>query len=369
MDLGRRAGAELGRRSGRLVFRERFRLFLHRQFTGWKIAELSAEPDLEHSLSPAFPRACLRHGQHAWAAIACPPDGDPAAVLSFGLIWLAYLRARERRATVEGLAIYIPAGRETATALRLLCLDPSSARFELFALHRRGLCDSRGSSRPRQSRYPLEPCRRPEPNHVEVWERVTALPGGGTGASPGNGRISLRVRGIEFGELTGGELMFGLGERRTARQHHLPEIERLVEELARARASRLGPRPSALPAVSGSVAGIAGARQSRDPGRFPAVHAPSMARFPRSPAESAACSTCWRWIAPGRLAVIELKASRGPPPAPAVAGLLDACEMAPGPRPSSPRTATFRAWRCAPGPRGSCWSRRVSIFIQLPRPY
>jgi hypothetical protein len=47
--------------------------------------------------------------------------------------------------------------------------------------------------------------------------------------------VSLRVRGIEFGELRGGELLFGLGERHAAREHHLPEIARLVEELARAR--------------------------------------------------------------------------------------------------------------------------------------
>ena len=92
LDLGRRSGAELGKRSGRLVFRERFRLFLRRQFPEWTLAELSAEADLEHSLSPAFPRAYLKHGQHGWAAIACPAGGDAAAVLSFGLIWLAYLR-------------------------------------------------------------------------------------------------------------------------------------------------------------------------------------------------------------------------------------------------------------------------------------
>jgi hypothetical protein len=234
VDLGRPSGAELGRRSGRLVFRERFRLFLHRQFTEWKLAELSAEPDLEHSLSPAFPRACLRHGQHSWAAIACPPDADPAAVVSFGLIWLAYLRIREKRATVEGLAIYVPAGRETAVALRLLCLDPNAARFELFSYtaedfvtrmdpHDHGNLDTR-----------LEVCRRPEPNHLDVWNRVTSLPDVEQAARQ-NGHVSLRVRGIEFGELRGGELLFGLGEKRTAREHHLPEIERLVEELARAR--------------------------------------------------------------------------------------------------------------------------------------
>jgi len=120
VDLARPAGADVGRRSARLVFRERFRLLLRRQFPEWTLQELSSETDLEHSLSPVYPRAFLRHGQHGWAAIACPPGADAAGMLSFGLIWLSYLRARERRATIEGLALYAPAGRERALALRLL---------------------------------------------------------------------------------------------------------------------------------------------------------------------------------------------------------------------------------------------------------
>lgn len=234
LDLARRAGAELGRRSSRLVFRERFRLFLRRQFPEWNLADLSAEPNLEFSLSPAFPRGFLRHGQHAWAAIACPAEGDAAAVLSFGLIWLTHLRARERRVTVEGLALYLPAGRERATALRLLCLDAAAARFELFTYSEQdfvvridprdhGNLDTR-----------LEPCRRPAPNQPEAWRRITSLPGVER-VLKHDGRASLRVRGIEFAELSGGELFFGLGERRPAREHHAAEIERLVEELDRVR--------------------------------------------------------------------------------------------------------------------------------------
>jgi hypothetical protein len=234
LDLARRTGADLGRRSARLVFRERFRLLLRRQFPEWKLAELSAEPNLEFSLSPAFPRAFLRHGQHGWAAIASPPQSDAAAVLSFGLIWLTYLRGRERRVAVEGLAIYVPAGRERAIALRLLCLDPAAARFELFTYseedfvvridpHDHGNLDTR-----------LEPCRRPAPNQLETWQRIISLPGVERVVKH-DGRASLRVRGIEFAELSGGELLFGLGERRPAREHHTGEIERLVEELDRAR--------------------------------------------------------------------------------------------------------------------------------------
>src|ERR1022692_4181831 len=236
LDLGRRSGAELGKRSGRLVFRQRFRLFLRRQFPEWTLAEVSAEADLQRSLSPAFPRAYLKHGQHGWAAIACPPDADSAAVLSFGLIWLAYLRTRERRVALEALAVYLPAGQERAAALRLLCLDSQSARFELFtyapddALLRAeprdyGNLDTR-----------LEPCRRPAPNLADPWQQIADLPGVER-IPKHDGRTSLRVRRIEFAELSGADLFFGLGERRPRRSHHAPEIARLAEELDRARSA------------------------------------------------------------------------------------------------------------------------------------
>jgi hypothetical protein len=234
LDLARRSGADMGHRSGRLVFRERFRLFLRRQFPEWKLAELSAEADLEHSLSPVFPRAFLRHGQHAWAAIACPPEGDSTALLSFGLIWLHYLRTRERRTTVEGLALYLPAGYEASTAHRVACLNSHAARFELFRYTEEGFVSridpgDRGNLDTR-----LEACRRPAPNQPEEWRSVASLPG--VERIPRHdGRISLRVRGIEFAAVENGELRFGMGERLPAREHHMREIESLVAELDRVR--------------------------------------------------------------------------------------------------------------------------------------
>jgi hypothetical protein len=241
LDLARRSGAEMGRRSGRLVFRERFRLFLRRQFPEWKLAEVTGEADLEHSLSPAFPRAFLKHGQHAWAAIACPPSADAGAVLSFGLIWLAYLRKRERRVVLEGLAVYVPAGQERATALRLLCLDPKAARFELFTYDPQDLLARADVRDYGNLDTRLEVCRRPAPNDAGAWRHLTSLPG--VELIPRHdGRASLRVRGIEFAELKGGELWFGLHERRPASEYHAGEITRLAEELDRARCSGGDPR-------------------------------------------------------------------------------------------------------------------------------
>jgi hypothetical protein len=244
LDMARGQSAEIGRRSGRMVFRERFRLFLRRQFPEWKLAELSTEANLESSLSPAYPRALLRHGGHAWAAIACPPEGDAAAVLSFGLIWLDYLHGREKRLAVSGLVVYVPIRKERAAALRLLCLNPAAARFELFAYTEddavlridprdHGNLDTR-----------LEPCRRADPNAAEGWEALAAQPGVERVARH-DGRISLRVRGLEFAELSPAGLLFGLHERHAAAESQAAEIARLAWELDRARspesADRLHP--------------------------------------------------------------------------------------------------------------------------------
>jgi hypothetical protein len=245
LDLARRAGADLGSRSGKLVFRERFRLFLRRQFPEWHLADLSAEANLEFSLSPAFPRAFLHHGQHGWAAIACPPGGDAGALLAFGLIWLSYLRTRERRLTVEGLALYIPAGQERSTALRLLCLNPAAARFELFTYSEEDFIAAVDPRDHGNLDTRLTPCSRPVPNQSAVWPAIAGLPA--VERIPlHDGRTSLRVRGIEFAELSGSELFFGMAERRPARQHHLAEVERLVEELDRARSPQAADRDHPL---------------------------------------------------------------------------------------------------------------------------
>ncbi len=50
-----------------------------------------------------------------------------------GLIWLDYLRARERRLTIEGLVLYLPVGRERTTCLRLRWLDPRAAQYLVLA--------------------------------------------------------------------------------------------------------------------------------------------------------------------------------------------------------------------------------------------
>ena len=133
LDLARHGREQVERRAARLSFRETFRRFLRRQYPDWQIAELSTEPDLQHSLSPSYPRALLRRGTTALAAIGAAGTPEADGALTFGLIWLDYLRRRDPRTTVEGLAIFVPLQRAKNTCLRARYLDEGNARFSIFA--------------------------------------------------------------------------------------------------------------------------------------------------------------------------------------------------------------------------------------------
>ena len=105
LDRSRAVRDNVPLRTARLGFREQFRRFLRRQFAAYKLVDLTTEADLEHTLSPAYPRALLRQGAPAWAAIGAAPDSiHPDGVLTFGLIWLDYLRQREPSLAIRGSA-------------------------------------------------------------------------------------------------------------------------------------------------------------------------------------------------------------------------------------------------------------------------
>ena len=250
LDLGRKAGADMRSRSGRLVFRERFRLMLRRQFPDWALAEISADPNLERSLSPAFPRAFLRHGKYGWAAIACRPDGDASAALSFGLIWLSYLRSRERRVFIEGLAIYLPVARERSTALRLRWLNDTAARFECFTYNDQDATVRIDPSDCGNVDTLLQPCREGAANQGADGFGLAALPGVDQ-VRKHDGRVSLRVRGVEFGEVASGGMRFGLAEKRAALPHNREEIATTWRASSTASAAPM-PRTATIPSIAPS---------------------------------------------------------------------------------------------------------------------
>jgi hypothetical protein len=238
IDLAQPSGQDVALHTRRLEFRDRFRLFLRRQFPGFQLAALTTEPDLEHSLSPAYPRALLRRGASAWAAIGASPDLFHAeGVLTFGLIWLDYLRRREPSLTIQGLILYLPAGLEKTTCLRLLFLDPAAAQYAAFAYGEDG-----EESRIDLADYGnldtrLDPCARAtHPWLNSMLDSISEIPGVESVARSG-GERSLRVHGMEFARTSGGELLFGLDRKRVAHPRNAAELQGLASSLSRFRSS------------------------------------------------------------------------------------------------------------------------------------
>ena len=307
LDLARPASAEWSRRGTRLVFRERFRDYLSREFPAWKVAELSTEADLEHTLSPAYPRALVKRGTAGLAAIAAPPGGlDASHVLSFGLIWLDYLRKRERRITIEGLLLFLPADDARTTGLRLRDLDHTSTQFALFAYDESGHTARLDPRDAGNLDTKLEICRHPSSAHQRVLETLAAIDGVER-VETGDGEVSLRVRGLEFARTRGAEFRFGLGQRAALGEHNLAECEQLARHLAGMRhAGRKGgdlyvrdPEAWLESQVRSNLAAI-------DPSL---VTAPIYGQVPAFAAGDRGILDLLAADRVGRLAVIELKAS------------------------------------------------------------
>jgi hypothetical protein len=181
-DSGYARNDQVRRRGQREKFREEFRLMLRRQFPDWRLAELSTAPDLEHSLSPAFPRGALRRGSSGIAAIGAAEGALHAdGALTFGLIWLDYLRRRDPRVSYGSLAIFLPEIHARNTALRLRWLDSAAASVRLFTV--RGgmereleICDSGNLETRLEAPSRSAPPTTPEGDLERIVQRaVTAL--------------------------------------------------------------------------------------------------------------------------------------------------------------------------------------------------
>jgi len=308
MDLRQPAGQDAELRSGRLEFREQFRRFLRRQFPPYRIAEITTEADLEHSLSPAYPRALLRQGSNCWAAIGASPGLAHAEhVLTFGLIWLDYLRTREPGVAIQGLILYLPAGQEKLTCLRLLFLDPNVARYDVFA-YDQDVNESRIDVRDYGNLDThLEPCSRRVPGQLDrVVAEILATPQVQM-ITRSDGEQSLKVHGVEFARTAGAELLVGIHRKFRGSGD---EALALAQNLARLRSAdaidRLNPLYLANPEawleseVRGQIEQVdAGLRPSPVYGQVPAFAADDRGVIDLLAVDRA-----------GRLAVLELKASQ-----------------------------------------------------------
>lgn len=244
IDLADPSNRNAGQRGARLKYRERFRRSLQRQFPGWRIAELSAEPDLQHSLSPSYPRALLRKGTTGIAAIGAAEDAlSPEGVLSFGLIWLDYLRRREPKLGIEGLAVFVPVGAESTTCHRIRYLNPQASRWQVFVHSEGGDEDAIDPGDYTNFDTRLNPYKQPlAESRAELiaWVERIASVDGVQQRDNADGSVTLAVRGLEFARAVGDELIFGLtfdnGAKHVAGgEAHVAEIIQLAAGLAQMR--------------------------------------------------------------------------------------------------------------------------------------
>jgi hypothetical protein len=206
---------ELGRKTSRIAFCERFHLMLAREWPEWQIVEISADANLEESLSTSYARAFVRLGSSGMAVMAAATDtATPACagIVATGLIWLDYLRRREKALSIGRLLLYVPLGLEREVAFRAACLDPTKVACQLFAFDERDRAGAIDFADAGNTESTLPPCRRPAAPNSEVQafpempdvDRIELT----------DGSLSLQVRGLEFARASAGRITCGISRRK-----------------------------------------------------------------------------------------------------------------------------------------------------------
>jgi len=213
-DLASPHGRDLERRTSRHAFRERFYLMLSREFPDWRIAEISSEPNLEQSLSPSYTRAFLRSGSAGIAVMGAAPGSACAGIVAFGLIWLDYLRRRDKKISIGRLILFVPLGSEREVVFRAACLDPHAVQCHVFAFDEKDRAGAIDFADAGNVESTLPPCRHPvSPNsEVHAFPDLADL----DGLEQADGSVSFQVRGLEFARAAGGKLTCGIPRRKKA---------------------------------------------------------------------------------------------------------------------------------------------------------
>lgn len=221
-------------------FAERFALLLRQQFPDETVESITVAPDLEHSLSGSYARGWMRCGQQAWAFLGAGPSETTAtidAALTFGLVWLDWLRTRAVAPVMAGLRLVLPADTSRMTAHRLGAVE-AGAPIQLYEwreeepLARRiDVADAGNVS------TWLTPRGETERILAQVAEPDAAIRNLAPSAIdsvvvPGTRQVAWRYHGLEFARWTRGQIRFGIGRQRVdLDQKSWGELERLVADL------------------------------------------------------------------------------------------------------------------------------------------
>lgn len=225
-----RAAARL-LRGGRRTFAESFRRMLARQFPGWEIRTLSTETILQHSFSPVYPRALLERGTQRMAAMACQSLADERGFLSFALLWHHYLCGRAGNHGQIPLALFLPDGAGSTTALRLKWLELKCRIFRFNPHGSAGEVDVRDLGNLDTHLARRLGSAELNPDLLAFVRRLENKYGAECIEEP-DGSLSLRCSGLAFSRISEGKLYCGLGEKSGHSIASLEEAERLAAHLA-----------------------------------------------------------------------------------------------------------------------------------------
>jgi hypothetical protein len=239
----RAAAGQLGRRGQRSLYGQALRRFLAQLFPEWTIAELTSAAQWEHSFSGRYTRGLLTRGQRGWAVIGTGEQENPFAaggILTYGLIWLDWLRQRHSGRVIEGLKIFVPTDQASPTLLRLAWLDSSLAQWEVYETGEEVCrCDPADRGNLRTTLAP-EAAPSPLPPSSQTWaERIQALSSEIETHQTPDGLRRWAIRGLGFARETVSGFVFGV-ERSQTRLHERTEneLEALVEKILRFRRAR-----------------------------------------------------------------------------------------------------------------------------------
>jgi hypothetical protein len=204
---------------------------LAREWPEWQLVEVSADANLEASLSTSYARAFLRLGSIGMAVTAAPPDTPACAgIVAVGLIWLDYLRRREKKLSIGRLILYVPLGMESEVAFRAACLDPARAACQLFAFDEKDRAGAIDFADAGNIESTLPPCRRPAAPNSErhVFPDMPDV----DRIEQTDGSLSLQVRGLEFARASADKITCGISRRKRST---VGDVVAMSREISRVR--------------------------------------------------------------------------------------------------------------------------------------
>jgi hypothetical protein len=237
-------------RSAARVTREQFRARFHRilreRFPDALIDPLTTAPDLHRSFSSWYARGSMREGARAHAVMALAPGESSAALesmLSFGILWLDWVRSRAERQPIEGLRLFVPEGSAKLLRERTAGLS-NAARTEVFEYRdsdwRIQKMDMADAGNLESSLVPRRESEAVLRLAHEAAQRISALAravGDSAGAVRlrvlgGSKEVGFCFRGLEFARWSKDGMKFGIGDSQeflsTAKE---PALQRLIAKL------------------------------------------------------------------------------------------------------------------------------------------